>query len=168
MGSNVRVVRWRDQRFKSGGRSVKSKRSWVGLALTLLIVMSVSGSALAKVSYKLTKPSIKIINNDSKWQVKVWAYELGGSTTISCQTLGWSTERHREIEPKVINDVYSWAGAWLVLNHCGEYSKLGLWFRVYHTDTGEEKDFDLTDRPTTWGDTWTWNGREWLCSGYCH
>lgn len=144
---------------------VRSGKNWVALVAAVLLIAAFSASAFAQVTYMLNKPPITIINPDPKWQVKVWAYEFGGSTAVSCQTLNWSTERKREIEPKVLDDVYDLVGAWLIFDHCGSYSTLSLWFRVYHNDTGETKDFDLTHRQTSWGDTWTWNGREWSCSG---
>ncbi len=110
----------------------------------------------------VTSPPIWIVNDASDtWDIKVWSYNGESSSTfLSCQTLDRSAERLREIERRVESSEF----AKLSRNHCGNYTTVWFWFRLWNRDTGESFDY-LTDYlPARWGATWTWDGRSWACS----
>lgn len=107
---------------------------------------------------------ISIINDaNDVWSIKVWAYP-GWATewqTFSCQTLGYSTDRVRDISTQTLKD--AWARP--IYNHCGDWNDLTFWFRMWNTKTGDVRDYSTFGSPTPWGATWRWDGKTWTCFG---
>lgn len=134
-----------------------NRKAWVANALALALVLSLAGAASA-----LDKPPIRIVNGDpDNWEIKVWSYEHGEGAILSCQTLDWSSERVREIEPRVEpNEILIFFN-----DHYGNFSRLWFWFRVWNRHTNEYQDHTTDYLPARWGATWTWDGNRWRCSG---
>lgn len=106
---------------------------------------------------------IAITNLDPEnWEIKVWAYSAQ-TTTIgvllgpSCQTLERSSANTRWIQP--------WYSIFETENHCGNFTELQVYFRVWKKGSDEYEDMRITNPVTVWGAQWTWNGKWWSCTG---
>mgnify|MGYP001178067379 CR=1 FL=1 len=136
----------------------KIRLVWVITVAVLLVATPVWASSD-------DRPPIYIINerNDT-WEVAVWAYDGYANAPVlySCQTLRRSSEYLRTIDPVKASGLSE-----LFKDHCGNYGGVRLYFRVYNKETGESHNYDTFGirNWTTWGATWTWDGKRWRCSG---